>query len=297
MKVMLEEHTRKDIEKHSLEVLKGCKGLDVFPTPVDSIVEYTELAIATGIDLSSVNESFFSNFSSDLLRSGLSKIRGILDRSHKIIYLDLSQKTSRQGFVKLHEVGHEILPWQKKSLAYLDDDNTLGEDINEDFEAEANYFASITLFQHDRFLNQASKLELGINAPLYLAKHFGSSAHAALRRYVECSKKRCALLVLENCTHKPLQASCDLRNYFQSPKFDKEFGQLTFPLKFGYKWPFVQHYYFNRKMQSGEITMPTKNGDVQFNYEFFNNTYNAFVLIFPKGENKKTRTKIIIKEQ
>ena len=38
----------------------------------------------------------------------------------------------------------------------------------------------------------------------------------------------------------------------------------------------------------------TLNGNVEFIYHYFDNTYNAFVLIFPKGESKPTKNKIII---
>lgn len=107
----------------------------------------------------------------------------------KTIYLDLSQGFNRKNFGKLHETAHSILPWQKKVNDILgDDEHALSPETNEEFEAEANYFASITLFQHDRFLSELSKLNLSIDASIQLAKHFGASIHASLRRYVNCSK-------------------------------------------------------------------------------------------------------------
>ncbi len=291
---MLEPHTKKDIEKRSIEILKGCGAYGVFPTPVDSIVTYSELVVGTGIDVNSIKDNFLSFFSSDILKSGLAKIRGLLDRSEKVIYLDNTQNFGRKNFVKLHEVGHEVLPWQKKSLAYLDDDTTLSEYVNEDFEEEANYFASITLFQHDRFIAEMSKLELGIKAPMALAKQFGASVHATIRRYVEHSKKRCALLILENISLMGQPASCNARDYFQSSKFEKTFGILAWPETMGFRWPFVQHYYFGKKFTQGVVALKTENGEVDFEFHFFNNTYNAFVLLFPKGEKNKTRTKIVL---
>ena len=44
----------------------------------------------------------------------------------------------------------------------------------------------------------------------------------------------------------------------------------------------------------GSITLPLENLSQNFNYHYFNNSYNAFVMIFPKGENKATRTKVIL---
>lgn len=289
--------SKKDIENISHEILKASKSLDVFPTPIDNIVQYSDLIIADGIDLKSLEKKYKSFFFSEVLKSGLSKVRGFLDRSEKLIYLDLDQKESRKSFVKLHETGHNVLPWQKKTLQFLDDDESLNLDVKEEFEAEANYFASITLFQNDRFLNEVKKYELGIPSALQLSKHFGASGHATLRRYVETSKKRCALLVLESLSNKGQVVSGNFRNAFYSPSFEKEFGQINWPEKFGYKWSFMQDHCFNKKMNlDGKIHLSTANGSSGFNYHFFNNTFNGFVLIFPKGESKKTRSKIIVNQ-
>jgi hypothetical protein len=278
-------------------LLKNSKTLDVFPTPVSEIVSYSNLTIDSDIDISNAHDSFLAKYlNKDTLKNALAKIRGVLDRSEKKIYLDLKQLPGRQNFVKLHEVGHEVLPWQKKALSYLDDDDTLGDHANEDFEEEANYFASVTLFQNDRFINKASTLEMNINTPLYLATHFGASIHATIRRYVESSPKRCALIILENGTHRPLPASCEVRNFICSPKFFKEFGRIVFPDKLGYKWAFVPHYYFERKMAKGIVKLDTLQGEVDFKYEFFYNRYNAFVLLYPQGESNKTRTQIILSQ-
>lgn len=289
--------SRKDIENISHEILKASKSLDVFPTPIDNIVQYSELIIAEGIDLKSLEKKYKSFVFSDVLKSGLSKVRGFLDRSEKLIYLDMDQKVSRQSFVKLHETGHNVLPWQKETLQFLDDDESLNLDVKEEFEAEANYFASITLFQNDRFINEVKKYELGIPSALQVSKHFGASGHATLRRYVETSKKRCALLVLESLNKKGQVVNGDFRNAFYSRSFMEEFGIINWPEKFGYKWSFMQDHCFNKKMNlDGKIHLNTENGSNGFKYHFFNNTFNGFVLIFPKGERKKTRSKIIVKQ-
>jgi hypothetical protein len=227
----------------------------------------------------------------------MNKIRGILDREEKIIYLDLNQKTKRKNFVQLHECGHEVLPWQSATLQFLEDDNTLNLDIKKSFEAEANYFASATLFQQDRFISELNKLPFEIKTSIHLAKVFGASFHATIRRYVENTKNRCALIVLENLTKKPHASKCDLRNYFQSKSFAKEFGQLKWDKELDFEWDFVQDFSYGRKLkEDGMLRLQTKNGEASFQYHFFNNTYNAFVLLFPKGETKKTRVKFKISE-
>lgn len=291
---MADIHSRKDIEKISLEILKSSKAIDIFPTPIDQIVNYSNLIIAKNIDVSKIEHGFLSRIS-DTLQSGLQKIRGILDREEKIIYLDLSQSKQRQGFVKLHEVGHDILPWQKEIMECLDDDNTLSALTKKEFEVEANYFASITLFQQDRFNKELERLPLSMDAPMHLAKHFGASNHAAFRRYVECSKKRCALLVLENISARGKMPSCNVRDYFQSSKFTKDFGEIIWQTNLGYTWDFVQDYYHGRKVKKdGVIEMNLPNNEKAiFSYHFFNSTYNAFVLFFPLGEVQKSKVTFV----
>jgi len=289
-------HSKRDIENISQEILKTSKSLDVFPTPVDRIVNHTELFIAGGIDLKSLEKKYKSFFFSDALKSGLSKIRGFLDRREKVIYLDMDQLPSRQNFVTLHETGHDVLPWQNKAFEFLDDDETLDPNTQEEFEIEANYFASVTLFQNDRFGNEAKKYELGLPSVMQLSKHFGASVHATFRWYVENSKFRCSLLVLKNLSPKGQVANADFRNAFHSSSFLKTYGSLEWPENFEYKWIFVRdHLFLKRKYKvNGKISLKTLNGDVEFTYHYFDNTYNAFVLIFPKGENKVTHTKIIL---
>lgn len=288
--------SKKDIENISHDILKQSKALDVFPTPVHKIIEHSELYIAGGIDLKSLEKKYKSSFFSEALKSGLSKIRGFLDRREKVIYLDMEQKASRQNFVALHEAGHDVLPWQNKTLEFLDDDETLDPDTQEEFEIEANYFASITLFQNDRFDNEVKKFELGLPSVVQLSNHFGASVHATFRRYVENSKFRCSLLILKNLSAKGQVANGDFRNAFHSESFLNAFGSLEWPENFGYKWEFIKdHLFLKRKWKvNGAINLKTLNGDVDFTYHYFDNTYNAFVLIFPKGENKATRTKIVI---
>ena len=73
------------------------------------------------------------------------------------------------------------------------------------------------------------------------------------------------------------------------------FGEIIFPPTVDCTFEFVQHYCNGRKfIRDGSIDLNTKNGNVKFTYQFFNNGYNAFVFIFPIGESKKSRTTIIV---
>lgn len=300
---MLDEHSKSDIDKISHDILKQSKALDVFPTPVDVIREYTELKLDTHFDLSKVDKTFFervldgSKEGLKILQSGLSKVKGFFDRTEHTIYVDVNQNGGRKNFVQLHEIGHSVLPWQSEVMLASDNDDTLLETFEDQFEAEANYFASVTLFQNDRFVSELSKLPLDISSAMSLAKTFGSSVHSALRNYVLKSRNKCALLVLT-----PIEfaigngAICEKRDLFYSASFMQEFGELDLPDEFGFKWNFIQDYKFKKKVNKyGKIELVTKYGElIDSNYHFFNNTYNVFVFIFPKGEKNKSKTKIIL---
>ena len=52
-----------------------------------------------------------------------------------------------------------------------------------------------------------------------------------------------------------------------------------------FAWPFVQDYIRRQNhIKNGTFSLFTSNGLTQFTYHFFNNSYNALVLIFPNGE-------------
>jgi Zn-dependent peptidase ImmA (M78 family) len=286
---MFDYPSKFNIESISMDLLKQSKSIDIFPTPVNKIIRYADLNIDENVDLSKIDNSFLTTLSLDVAKKtidSMKQVRGALDRNEKTIYLDLSQLPCRQNFVKLHETGHEVLSWQNEILAYIDNDATLDHSTIDEFEAEANYFASTILFQNDRFEKEMSKLKFGIDASMTLAKQFGASNHATIRKYVECSKNRCALLVLEDISTTGIP-TCSKRDLFLSESFSNTFGTLILPNKFGYKWDFTRDCYHKMKLhKNGRISLDSENGTADFKYHFFNNSYNAFVLIFPIGDDK-----------
>jgi len=299
---MLDSNTKTDIEKISIDILNQSKSIGVFPTPVDKILKQTELISDSQIDLSVVDRSFFERLSDStnqgikILQAGLSKVKGFFDRFEKTIYVDVNQNEGRQGFVKLHEIGHSVLPWQNEVMLALDNRETLTS-YEDEFEAEANHFASVTLFQHDVFVEEIVKLPLGVDAGIALAKKFGSSVHAALRNYVLKSKNKCVLLVLTPIVGvRGNKAICSTRNLFYSESFKEQIGELRLPAEFGFKWSFIKDYKFNKRYNvQGEIKLTTVEGDIlTTSYHYFYNSYNIFVLLFPKGEKNKVKTKIIL---
>lgn len=284
------------IQKISFDILKQSKSLGVFPTPVDEIVQYAELTVSNEKYIENIPNNYLTR-KKETLKKALRKVNGILDRKEKTIYVDTSQIPVKQKFIKLHEVGHEVLPWQRDLYEIIeDDDHSLGAEIKDEFEIEANLFASEALFQGEYFFEFAKKLPLEIGSPIALAHKFGASIHSAMRKYVEISDKRCALLVLKDPSCDDL--SCMTRNYFNSASFEESFGRIYWNSKLTVEWPFVQDYLSTKKMhKKGFFQYVNRAGSLyNFDYHYFHNKYNGFVFIIPVGEVKKSRTKILIKQ-
>ncbi len=277
----------KDIEEIAYNILLDSKTIDKLPTPVDEIVKYTELVVSNR-NLAQIHPSFVTE-KIHLLKRAISKVLGAIDIRHKKIYLDLNLKTQKKNFVKLHEVGHNVLPWQKQCLEFIDDEKTLDPEEKERFEHEASYFASSVLFQLDRFDHEAKKLPLSIKSILHLSKLFGSSFHSAARRYTEFSHKRCSIIILN--PGKPVT----IRDYFQSKYFTTEFGDLEnfWVNNLNISLPFIRDIGMRKLHEDGVMKIKYEGTDLLLNYHFFDTTFNYFVFIKPLGEDVITKVKFI----
>ena len=123
-----------EVEQVVRNLLRESKAWGHYPTPVDQIAKFGELAIERKIDLGKADEAFLPR-QFGFLSSALKKILGLIDFRHRKIYLDQTISPNRQNFIKLHEVGHGVLPWQRELReGYGDDEFTLSPEIDEQFE-------------------------------------------------------------------------------------------------------------------------------------------------------------------
>lgn len=174
------------IRKHTEQLLRRANAVDRWPTPVADILEVSKLEEVVESPLSAsvlgrVPEHLRT--AARLIKTG--KIRGILDRRARVVHIDPSiENQGRRHFIALHEVTHDLLPWQHE-LGYADDDQSLSETVRRTFEREANQGAAELFFQGTRFARIAGNYETGMGAVSALHDRTGASLRATLRRYAE----------------------------------------------------------------------------------------------------------------
>ena len=276
MAIVLEESTKQDIKKWSHDLLVSSRCIDTFPTPADKLAAFINLKVSPE-DLSRVTPIYI-NRDSSIIQKLLGQLRGLLVREAKVIFLDRSCNLERQRFTLLHEVGHN-LPWQVAIASmHADDDFTLSPETKEQFEAEASYFASETMFQGDKFAEMVKNEPLTIQTAIKVSPFFGASIHATLRRLVEFSPARCALLVMK----EPNSTKATLRDLFHSQSFLSDIGNIHFDESLDYlRYSFVESYVRREKSAHGKFLASVNESSIELRYEYFFNGYNGFVLIYP----------------
>jgi len=219
------------IRKHARQALKSADAFGVFPTPVDEIMKAAKVFVAEE-DLA--DRGFLKKMAraaGGTLKRALDKILGVMHVAARLVYLDKAVHVAKLPFLKLHETAHAVLPWQKDIYAVTEDcEKTLAPEIADEFEKEANVFATEVVFQLDAFTEEAADHDIGILVPVKLKKRYGASIYSAVRRYVSTHHKACLVLVLEPPKiHEDLGFTCDLRRVVASESFMEQFGELKWP--------------------------------------------------------------------
>jgi hypothetical protein len=227
----LDEIDHRNIRNHARRVLQGASAIGCFPTPVDAVMEYAKVVVA---DADALDEGYLRKIRKSFtgaLKRAISKVRGVLDVVGRLIYLDRTLYVARRTFLKLHETAHAVLPHQCKLYACVEDcEKTIAPDVSEQFDREANVFATEVLFQLDSFADDAREAAFGILVPVRLSKKYGASIYASIRRYVSTNLRTCSVLVLEPPELLVgLGFSAKLRRVVSSPEFNRQFGAIQWP--------------------------------------------------------------------
>ena len=212
-------------------MLEKADAIGRYPTPISDILDAANLIIAPEDAFGDGLLRRLRNKAGNALKRALSKVLGLFDARERLVFIDHSIHAVRQTFIKLHEAGHAVMPWQRDIYAVVEEcERTLNPEVADLFDREANVFASEVLFQLASFSNEAADHEFGLLTPVRLSKKYGASIYASIRRYVSTSNTACTVLVLnppEMTDSSGFQAS--LRRIVSSPEFEKLFGHLSWP--------------------------------------------------------------------
>lgn len=269
-------------------LLRQADAYGRFPTPVEDLVLASGLEIEPEVSLeASFLEKLYRRLPGRVKRA-VDKVLGVLDARAGLIYLDRSVHEKRRVFLSLHEIGHGFLPWQQQAWSYLEDsESTLDEEIRDQFEREANAFASDVLFQLDAFGNEARDSALGIRSVLELARRYGSSFYAAVRRYVAVQQRACAVVVFDKPSARDARRrQLHLRRSIESPPFTRIFGTGYWRDSYGPQTIFGQSMPEEGRFTRPKLCRLTDRGGKprECLVEAFDSSYQVFFLLYPIRE-------------
>lgn len=276
-----------EIDKRVDHILRAADAYGRYPTPVDDILAAAKLTQVDDYVLSDSKIAKAPAYLRSLLRSARNKIQGLVDRRERVVHISPHiEHEAKRRFVKLHETIHDILPHQQ-DLVYADTNETLSLATKKLFEREANQGAAELLFQRKSFETDANDLEIGLAAIWLLAERYGSSFHAAIRRYAECHDAAVAAIVFNPTPVVDAPKTWRREEAMASPAWQDRFGPVKWPARMDpVSHPFVVALDF----PLGEIAMADRAGSpANVRVEAQSNTYKRFTLLWIPPQRKLLR--------
>jgi hypothetical protein len=214
-----------EIRRLTEDLLGRADAAGRWPTPVDDIVAAAKLdePEESPCDASWLARApRYLRKAVDLIDTG--RIRALLDRRERTVQLAPGiESEGRKSFLRLHEVTHDLLPWQSDP-AFADTDGTLSPTVKRLFEREANQGSAELLFQGERFPKMASDYRIGMGAVTDLANTVGASLRATLRRYAEGHDSPVCAIVLKPSPIRRDPLVYERLEISQSPAWTDRFG-------------------------------------------------------------------------
>jgi len=272
------------IKSEANKILQESDTLGIFPTPIEQIL------IAANVEEvpdQILDESFLKEIKykvSNSLKSAVKKVLGLFDAVSRLIFIDKSLYFKKQNFIRLHEAGHAYMPHQSNMYKVVEEcEYTLSPDVADQFDIEANVFASEVLFQSDSFINEAMQSDFSIKIPMNLSKKFDASIYASIRQYVSKHHQCCVVLVI-NQPKMVLGAgfNATLRRVEASSAFKQGFSKVKWPKIYTPDDEIGKFLPINGRRMSGrkQFGITDDNGTLhEFTGEAFTNTYQTFVLL------------------
>lgn len=277
-----------EIDRQVEHLLRKSGALRTFPTPIEDIIAAQHLNVSRPGD-SPLAPGMIARAPA-ALREKLSgipfKVLAILDRRERVVHVNPeTANTNHERFNKLHEVGHDLCPWQH--LHYeIDGRSQLDPTTLELFEREANYAGARLLFQGNTFSQVVQSYETGMASVKLLADQFGSSIHAAFHQYVSTHLGCVAGYILRRSpTVDPLTGAIQfsIKLALVSPKFARTYVSLASNLSSS-NYPDLKSAWdqlsSGQDLGRGEFRIHKCDETMEaVPFELFSNTYNLFMLI------------------
>lgn len=278
----LEPNTVADIRKVSKKLLLRADAMGVFPTPVDHIVEVAGLTPTDEWLLSDSKIKLARAEIRSVLQGLRRKVRGTLDRSERMIFVDSGLDPNKVRFVKLHETTHHVLPWQQQMDVFADTEVTLSPTIERAYEQEANRGAAELLFQLDGFSHTARDYPTTLSTPIELSQEYGASIHASIRRWAEEHDHTLCVLVLDQSSMKYEPMRIKVKYAIESATWRAQFGPAPFPRSLTPAvMPFLRDLLSPFAIDTEAAwSYPGLDGEVRsLLVESFSNSYDLFLLL------------------
>ena len=282
-----------EIRRAAKVLLDKAGVVEQLPTPVDDLVAAAGLIETSDYEITESRIRQMPRALRRLVLSAKRKVSGLIDRRERIIQVDSGLNIGRKKFVKLHEVSHDIFPWQRDLLVLADTAKTLSPSIKLLFEQEANQGAAELLFQLDFLSRIARDYPVDRTTPIILRDHFGSSIHAAFRNWVSTHSGCACGLVLDKAATGILTPTFKRYECVPTEKWTTEFGKNAFPNSM----PVTEFSFLSSLMSTvpadidTEWTLQDRNLESRaVRVQSFTNSYRHFVLVWvPERESLLAR--------
>jgi transcriptional regulator with XRE-family HTH domain len=209
----------RNIRARSNALLRRADACGLIPTPLEQLLEVAQLVASGEITLDEEEKRRLRKRFGSLVDLVLGKLLGVVHFKAREVWVQPDLYLPKKRFVTAHEIGHDLLPWQRDSIAYLDDDQRLRQDVRLTYERQANQVAIELLAQGDLLRSEADDSALTIDAIIKLANRYQISLVATARRVVEETRKEAALTI-RFCSNGRTGPS----HLYSSVRFSHRFG-------------------------------------------------------------------------
>ncbi len=206
------------------------------------------------------------------------KIDGFVDLEERVICLAGGLHPHQHRFGLRHEIGHDLIPWQRELLHYCPF-HSLPPELQHEFEREASMLAAELAFFADQWVERIASHSRDLRSVMLLADHHDASYESTARHYVECSPYPCFLVISKRCDD-PASVTFETAQYIRSPhtNFAIQPGQ-----RFDMEPDLLQPSPLSASPMVGdhELVLPGAYAARTYRAQSFWNGYKLFTLVWP----------------